>query len=294
MMILRTLVLVMCLVVKVSMAVEVEPQLRDVPYAKIADRSLTLDLYLPTGNHERPCPTVVWIHGGAWRSGSKSDVPVKDWLKKGFSIASIDYRLSPEARFPAQIHDIKAAIRFLRAKANDWSLDPQRFIVAGSSAGGHLACLTGVSADVAELEGTVGEHLDKSSHVQAIISFYGASNLQSILSQSTEYGRGVRVPALQLLLGGQPDEKPELARLASPVVHVDSKDPPLWLVHGDADPQMPIAQSQELLERYQQFALPVDFATIPGGKHGGEAFFTSARLDAMADAIARAMVKPAK
>ncbi len=151
-----------------------------------------------------------------------------------------------------------------------------------------------MSADVAELEGTVGEHLDKSSHVQAIVSFYG--RFESAIDLVAIHGvRSWRTRTRFATVARRSTRRETRAcQLASPVVHVDSKDPPLWLVHGDADPQMPIAQSQELVERYQQFALPVDFATIPSGKHGGEAFFTSARLDAMADAIARAMVKPAK
>jgi acetyl esterase/lipase len=129
-------------------------------------------------------------------------------LDHGFAIASVDYRLSTQAPFPAQIHDIKAAIRFVRAKADQWNIDAKRIAIVGSSAGGHLAALTGLSNGHAELEGTVGPHLDQSSQVDAIVSFYGASNLQSILSQSTEFGLGVRVPALKLLLGELPDQAP--------------------------------------------------------------------------------------
>ena len=267
----------------------VEPQHRDLEYGRVGDRSLRLDLYQPVSVPDSGAPTVIWVHGGAWRAGSKSDVPVTRWLSEGFAIASVDYRLSPEAPFPAQVHDIKAAIRFLRSTAVQYRLNPNHFIVAGSSAGGHLAALVGVSSGVTELEGKIGDFDSTESGVQAIVSFYGASNLQSILSQSTPHGLSVPVPALQLLLGGQPDEKPELALLASPVAHVDQSDPPLWLIHGDADPQMPIEQSHELSERYKKQSLPVTFEIIPGGKHGGKEFYEPQRLDKIASELREAL-----
>ena len=263
-----------------------EPQQRDVEFARIGDRALHLDLYTPpvSGAAENN-PTIIWVHGGAWRSGSKSHVPILRWLDHGFAIASVDYRLSPEAPFPAQVHDIKAAIRYLRAHADEHHLDPQKFIIAGASAGGHLAALVGVSDGVKALQGEVAAQDDVDAAVQAIVSFYGASNLQTILSQSTAHGLSVRVPALQLLLGGQPDEKTELARLASPVAHVDATDPPLWLIHGDADPQMPIEQSKELLAAYQKHSGRVSLDTVAGGKHGGQEFYEPARLDRIASQI---------
>lgn len=267
-----------------------EPTERDVEFARIDDRPLKLDLYLPTESGAgTKRPLVVWVHGGAWRAGSRGDVPVTRWLTHGVAIASVDYRLSPEARFPAQSHDIKAAIRFLRAHAEQWGLDADRFVIAGSSAGGHLAALVGVTNGVEPLEGAVGDHSDVSSDVQAIVSFYGASNLASILKQSTAHGLGVRIPALQLLLGGQPQDVPELARLASPVAHVDARDPPLWLIHGDADPQMPPEQSQELATAYRRLKRPVGYEVIAGGKHGGAEFFADARLDQIAQELLAAL-----
>ncbi len=269
-------------------AIAQEATHKNLVYATIGAKPRHLDLYLsPHGSAEKPQPVIVWIHGGAWRSGSKEGVPVLHWLKRGFSIASIDYRLSPEAPFPAQVEDIKAAIRFLRARSETYRLDPQRMVIAGASAGGHLAALVGVSNRLKDLEGNSGEHLGIDSSVQGIVSFYGASNLQSILDQSTEFGKSVRVPALDLLLGGQPIDKPLLARLASPVVHVDATDPPLWLVHGDADPQMPIEQSKELAAVYSKLGLSVDFEVLPGSKHGGAEFFEEKRLNRIADEILR-------
>ena len=257
-------------------AAAIEPVHQDVPYATVDGSALKLDLYLPTGLVKPKL--IVWVHGGAWRSGSKSDVPIRGLRDAGFAIASVDYRLSPVAPFPAQVHDIKAAIRFLRAKEKDYGYDAKQIAIAGSSAGGHLAALVGVSNGHAELEGMVGEHLGQSSDVQAIVSFFGMSNLTTILSQSTPHGLKVRVPALELLLDGQPEEKTELARLASPVFHVDANDPPLLLIHGDQDPQAPINQSHELQGRYETANQPCRFVVVHGGKHGGSEFFDEARL----------------
>ena len=127
--------------------------------------------------------------------------------------------------------------------------------------------------------------------MQCIVSLYGASNLQTILSQSTEFGLQVRVPALELLLGGQPDQKPDLARLASPVAQLDSKDPPLLLIHGDADPQMPAAQSQEFEQAYKILSLPVEYLVMPESKHGGPEFYDSERAAIMARFLQTHLVK---
>ena len=256
----------------------------DIEYARVGGHVLKLDLHLPATANS---PLIVYVHGGAWRAGSKSDVPVAKLLEHGFAIASVDYRLSTQAVFPAQVHDIKAAIRFLRAKSELFHIDSKRIAIIGSSAGGHLAALVGVTNGNKELEGKVGEHLDQSSDVQCIVSLYGASNLQSILSQSTSFGLKMRVPALQLLLGGQPAEKPDLAKLASPVAHLDKSDPPLLLVHGDADPQMPPEQSLELAKAYEALKVPVRLIMLPGSKHGGAEFYDDERTRVMATFLNR-------
>ncbi len=270
-------------------AVAQGPVIRDLEFARIGNRSLQLDIYQTASYAEADQPLVIWIHGGAWRAGSRDNVPVLEFLKHGFAIASVDYRLSPEARFPAQLHDLHAAIRFCRDHAAEYGFDADRFVLAGASAGGHLAALTGVTSDVEELLGPSGSSPQTSSRVQAIVSFYGASNLQSILSQSTPHGLSVRVPALQLLLGGQPDERPQQARLASPVAHVDQEDPPLWLIHGDADPQMPAEQSQELAEVYRKHGLAVQLEMLPGSVHGGGEFYAPKRMQRIAQQVQAAL-----
>lgn len=249
---------------------------RDIEYARVGDQALTLDLHSPRSKPRSP--VIVWVHGGAWRSGSKADMPLTKLVARGYAVASVDYRLSTQARFPAQIHDIKAAIRFLRARGGQLGVPSEKVVVAGNSAGGHLAALVGASNGNAELEGTVGGYPDQSSSVHGAISFYGASNLTTILSQSTPHGLSVRVPALDLLLGGQPDKVSVLARLASPVFHVDSNDPPILLLHGDKDPQMPIAQSKELREACERANVPVQLVVIPDAVHGGAAFYDKERL----------------
>ena len=271
---------------------ETQRVFKDVAYVERGHEQQRLDIYLP--RNPGPHPLIVWVHGGAWRAGSKQDMPLGGLIAQGFAVASVDYRLSTVAPMPAQMHDIKAAIRFLRAHAGEYGFDARRFAVAGSSAGGHLAALTGTSNGNAELEGKLGAHCDQSSDVQAIVSFFGASNLQTILGQSTPHGLSVRVPALQLLLGGQPDEKPALAKLASPVAHVDAHVdahvPPLLLIHGDADPQMPVEQSRELDAAYRKAGRPVEFVVMPGSVHGGKEFFDAERL-ALVEKFLRAHLK---
>lgn len=248
----------------------------DIEYAHGGDLSLKLDLYLP--QQKVRAPLIIWAHGGAWRSGSKKSMPLSKLVEEGYPIASVDYRLSPQAKFPAQVHDIKAAVRFLRGHGKQWRLPTKNIVVAGDSAGGHLAALVGVSNGNSKLGGDIGSDHDQSSDVQGIISFYGAANLTTILKQSTPHGLEVRVPALDLLLGAQPDVVPELARLASPVFHVDHRDPPLLLLHGDQDPQMPINQSLELLGAYQKVKAPVQFEVVHGTGHGGAMFYDAERL----------------
>jgi acetyl esterase/lipase len=245
-------------------------------YATIDGKSLALDLYLPEGVQSPPL--VIWAHGGVWRTGTKSQVPMQ-FVGHGYATASLDFRQSTEARFPAQVHDIKAAIRFLRAKGKQYGCRTDRIAISGASSGGHLAALVGVTNRNKKLEGTLGDHLKESSDVQAIISYYGASNLTTILAQSTPLGLRVRKPALGLLLGAQPESAKTLAEMASPVTHVGSGAPPLLLFHGDQDPQMPINQAHELQGAYKKAGLDVEFCVVHGAAHGGNQFFAPEHLD---------------
>ena len=243
---------------------------KDVIYATVNGIPLALDLYLPA-NERRP-PLVIYLHGGAWTSGSKLQYP-SFLVERGFAVASLDFRSTNDAPFPGNTLDIKAGIRFLRAKAAEYGYRAERIALVGASSGGHLAALVGVTNGHPELEGRLGDHADESSDVQAIVSYFGASNLTTILAQSTPAGLEVRVPALKRLLGGAPEEMAELARLASPVFHVDRGDPPLMLLHGDQDAQMPINQAHELEGAYRKTGLFVEFMVLHGVGHVGDPFF---------------------
>jgi acetyl esterase/lipase len=204
--------------------------LRDLEYAKIGATSLKLDLYLP----EKPGPLVVWIHGGGWRAGDKRQCPLTFLAAEGYAVASVNYRLTDAAVFPAQIHDCKGAIRWLRARSGEHGYDAARVGVGGGSAGGHLAALVGTSGGVAELEGDVGGNRERSSRVQAVLDLFGPSDFTAFVAASERAARPDSPEAL--LLGGPVAEKKELARLAGPVTHVGEGDPPILILHGSKDP----------------------------------------------------------
>lgn len=252
-----------------------------ITYATVDGEALALDLYMPAGV-DAP-PLVVYVHGGAWRFGSRDSVSPIDLVDHGYAIASVSFRLTPVAPLPAQVHDIKGAIRFLRANADEYGFDPDRIAITGVSSGGHLAALVGLTNGSAPHEGDIGGNTGVSSDIQVIVSYFGASNLTSILAQSTPRGIDVREPALELLLGGSVEDKLDLARFGSPVFQVDRNDPPLLLLHGDQDPQMPINQAHELDGVAEEFGLKVHFEVVHGAGHGGAAFFDAERTTIVAD-----------
>jgi acetyl esterase/lipase len=241
----------------------------NIVYATVGGQPLALDLHLPAGV-ARP-PLVVYLHGGAWSSGDKTQYP-EFLFAGGYAVASVDFRSSRVAPFPANVHDIKAAVRFLRAKEKEFGYRTDRIAISGSSSGGHLAALVGTTNGFKELEGAVGENLSESSAVQAVVSWYGAANLTTILAQSTPFGLNVREPALKQLLGGSPDEVPALAKLASPVQHVNAGDPAAILLHGNQDRQMPVNQLLELEAAYRRAGVAVETMIVDGAGHGDKVF----------------------
>jgi acetyl esterase/lipase len=249
----------------------------DIPYLQVGGETLHLDLYKPESGNAHAL--LVYVHGGAWENGSKAGMPLTELVERGYAIASIDFRPASRAPFPGQVHDIKAAVRFLRANASRFGYDPARIGIAGASSGAHLAAAVGTSNGDVELEGTLGDHTGQSSDVQAIVAYFPATNLTTILAQSTPFGVGIREPALKRLLGALPQENDSLARQASPVFHVDAKDPPLLLLHGDQDPQMPINQSHELEGAYERLGNHVEFIVVHGAKHGGDEFYSPANVE---------------
>ena len=246
---------------------------RDLEYARLdGNVSLRLDLYTPEkaavpSADGRPAPwaLVVWIHGGGWVSGNKNGCPALVLVPKGFAAASIQYRLADAGPFPAQIHDCKGAIRWLRANAAKYNLDANRIGVWGGSAGGHLVALLGTTAGNKELEGTVGGNLDQSSAVQAVCDFFGPADLTPL--GDVKFAPGAAGPVTRLL-GGPPSEKKELAVLASPVTHVTKDAAPFLIMHGDKDTTVPHHQSELLNEALKKAGVEVTFKTVEGAGHG--------------------------
>lgn len=243
--------------------------IKDITYALTPEKELKLDLYLPDSTSNPYL--VIWVHGGAWHSGSKENPP-QDLVKLGYAMASISYRRTPEAKFPALIHDIKAAVRFLRSHANQYGYRGDKITLWGSSAGGHLVALAGLTNNHEGLEGKIGNDLATSSEIQVVVDFFGPTDLTTILSQSTPHGLNVRTPALALMFGKPLDQAAEELKLASPVYHVDAGDPPLFICHGDLDPQVPINQSIQLYGKYRELKLPAQLEYVYGAGHGGKQF----------------------
>jgi acetyl esterase/lipase len=235
--------------------------LNDLEYTKIGDVPVGLDLYLPAGD-QRPKPVIVWIHGGGWYKGSKKPLLAGAFVERGYAVASIDYRLSDLAVFPAQIHDCKAAIRWLRANAREYNLDAEHIGAWGGSAGGHLAALLGTSGGVKELEGD-GGNPEYSSRVQAVCEWYGPSDLPGYATAS-QPARNI----VEKLVGGPAAEKKDLLVAASPVTYVSKDSPPFLIAHGDADTLVPLSESKKLVAALKSAGVQVTFDIIPGEKHG--------------------------
>ncbi|MCS7167642.1 MAG: alpha/beta hydrolase [Gemmatales bacterium] len=241
--------------------------LRDLEYVPEGHERHKLDLYLPQ-KANKPMPLIVWIHGGGWRGGSKDNPPTLWLAERGYALASINYRLSQHATFPAQIHDCKAAIRWLRAHASKYDIDPNRIGVIGASAGGHLAALLGAGGDIPELEGNLG--LTKvSSRVQAVCDIFGPTDFLRFEPMNRD-----PKSVLAQLLGGTVEEKKELARLASPVTHASKDDPPFLILHGTADKVVPLAQSEYLENALRGAGVEVTLIRIDNAGHGGPQFNT--------------------
>lgn len=255
--------------------------LRDIAYVENGHERQKLDLYLPEKS-DAPLPLIIWIHGGGWAAGSKDGCPPLrgGFVERGYAVASIGYRLSGHAIFPAQIEDCKAAIRWLRAHAKENNIDPQKFGVWGSSAGGHLAALVGTSGGVKQFD--VGANADQSSSVQAVCDYFGPTDFSAFVAAPGYESHAKMGSPETRLLGGSVADNKDKAVLASPVTHVDSDDPPFLIVHGDRDPTVPIHQSQILFEALKKAGIGVQFHTIRGAGHGGKGFMDKSVNDMVA------------
>jgi acetyl esterase/lipase len=230
-----------------------------------------LDLYLPKNPDQKPLPLIVWVHGGAWRAGSKNNPRAKGFTNQGYAVASINYRLSQEAKYPAQIHDCKAAIRWLKANAKKYNLDPNRIGAWGASAGGHLVALLGTTGEVKELEGDLG-NLQYSSRVQAVCDWYGPTDfLQGdahALPNSRFKHSAPDSPWSQLIGAPIIQENKDKIALANPINFISSDDPPFLIVHGDMDNTVPYHQSVIFYEALKKAGVDVIFHTAKGSGHG--------------------------
>jgi acetyl esterase/lipase len=241
----------------------------DVQYANPDNKPQFLDLYLPKEIHGK-LPVVVAIHGGGWTGGDKRHVPVIPLASQGYAVASINYRFSQVAIFPAQIEDCKAAIRWVRAHADEFHMDADHIGVWGDSAGGHLVALLGTSAGVKELEGN-GGNPGFSSGVQAVCDFYGPTDFLTINGQASNDAKVMPddpKSAVSKLLGGPAPEKKENAKAASPVTYVSKDAAPFLIMHGDKDPLVPLAQSEELRDDLQKVGVEVELYVVKDAGHG--------------------------
>lgn len=240
--------------------------LRDVEYGRAGTRALKLDIVRPRQPAAERLPAIVFIHGGGWRNGDKSGGVgrVAPLAAEGNYVGvSVGYRLSGEAIWPAQIHDCKAAIRWLRAHAAEYGIDPNHIGVWGSSAGGHLVNMLGASGGVKELEGDCGTP-NESSRVQCVVAFCGPTDFAA--AKRVEGGR--EPSAVTMLLGGSIEEKKDAARQASPITYVSSDDPPFLLVHGTDDTTVPIDHAERFAAALQKAGVGVTFVRILDGGHG--------------------------
>lgn len=233
-------------------------ELLDTAYREIGDMTLYLDLFLPD-SAEKP-PLILWIHGGAWMMGDRKWCGIKDQAERGYAVASIDYRLSTTAPFPACIEDCKYALAFLRENADQYPVDFSRVCAAGDSSGGHLAALMGVSVGHADWE---PEGADCS--VQAVIDFFGPAWLKHGHPQDI----GERTVANALLGVSVASAKGLMAAAAaSPVTYIDGTEPPFLILHGDQDDVNHIGQSRMLRDELEKHGRSVAMHTVFGGGHG--------------------------
>ena len=246
---------------------------KDLPYAGTKDRRQTLDLLLPKlPKGDAPLPVVVSIHGGAWMMGDKSEAvgSILPLVATGdYAGVTINYRLSGDAPWPAQIHDAKAAIRWVRGHAKEYHLDPDRIGVIGYSAGGHLVAMLGTGGGVEALEGDLGPFPTLSSRVRCVVDEFGPSELLTMGDppSSTDHN-GPNSPESKLL-GGPILDRRDLAKAASPIAYVSKGDPPFLIIHGDKDPTVPFDQSDRLARALKASGVDVRLVKVEGGGHGG-------------------------
>ena len=260
----------------------------DIPYAIKSDAQ-TLDIYLPDEG-DGPFPVILSIHGGAFKMGDKRDgqvTPMLKGLNRGYAVVSINYRLSGEAIWPAQINDCKAAVRWIRANSKKYKLNSDKIVAWGGSAGGHLSAILGTSGEVKSLEDLTLGNPDQSSRVQAVVDWFGPTDFLRMDEQLKESGvenplhHSVLDSPESKLLGKNLEDAPELVKESNPETYVSPDDPPFFIQHGLEDNLVPY-QGSVLLARKLGKILgykKVSLELFPAIRHGGEAFGTEENLN---------------
>lgn len=257
----------------------VQPQYildQDVAFAQVGDwfdhvtRSLVMDVIYPVPK-QQPRPCILWICGGAFvQMNIGVHLPyLMELAKAGFVVASVEYRTSNQARFPAPLEDVKSAIRYLKAHAARYGIDPKRLGVMGESAGGYLAAMAALTGDLPEF--SQGDYLGHSDAVQAVCTWYLPSALGAMVDQVPEHLRSSSPEAL--LLGVDPAKDPQLAQKASPLTYVTKDAPPFLLIHGTQDHTVPVWHSEKMYEALSQCGADVTFLKLEGADHGDLHFY---------------------
>ena len=247
----------------------------NIPYANDTSRKHLLDIYLPAGA-KKNTPLVVWIHGGAWMLNDKyADMgymkkTVRQFLEEGYALASIDYRYSTDAVFPAQIQDCNQAVEFLYQHADKYKLDKNRIALIGFSAGGHLASLLGLSNNNA-VKAFYPTGWPTHFKIRCVLDFYGPADFIMLASNPDPAANNARNP-LAILLGALPVDRPDLAKIASPVTYIDKNDPPFLIVQGEKDESVPNTQSRILHSWLELAGVKSDMIIVPNAPHYGEMF----------------------
>ena len=260
-------------------------------YASPDGVALLMDLRVPDG--VGPHPVILYLHSGAWITGDRFGGPAIRQASRGYAVASIEYRLAPDHIWPAQVEDAKAAVRWLRANAIRFDLDPNRIAVFGTSAGGHIAAVLGTSGGVASLEGVELGNAQESSRVRAVIDLYGPTDLLKIEAQKLPCipldGNAAYMPP-SLLMGCAIQQCQDWTKTASPMTYVTSDDPPFLIMHGLLDCLVPYKQSILLDESLRAAGVSSKLVLLANGEHGGKAF-DDAKYEAMIDTFLDENVK---
>lgn len=251
---------------------------RDISYIPNGDDAQKLDLYLPEKPAERPLPLIVHIHGGGWMGGNKFPCPVVAMVGKGYAVASVEYRFSQKTKFPAQIQDCQAAIRWLRANSKPHNIDPERVGVVGGSAGGHLSALVG-TAGGKKAFAPIGGNEQQSDRVQAVCDIFGPANFSTVMQQASD-DKNVRnifkfnspSDPYSQLIGVSLEGNKEKTDAVSPVHYVSKDNPPMLILHGTHDALVPLAQSEEFAAALKEKGVEVWLQKLPGSGHGGGGF----------------------